>query len=68
MPGRRRRLIVAEIDELFAAISAAGNEPLTDPDEMLDDAVETAQAGLNAPGAEVEAGNRRGSLLFSATP
>ena len=46
MPGRRRRLIVAEID----------------------DAVETAQAGLNAPGAEVEAGNRRGPLLFSATP
>ncbi len=58
MPGRRRRLIVAEIDELFAAVSAAGDEPVTDPDDVLDDAVEKVkvQTGLDAPGSEVEAG------------
>lgn len=56
MPGRAKRLTVEEIDALFGIVSAAGNEPLTDSDPVLDDAVETAQTGLDAPGAEVEAG------------
>lgn len=56
MPGRAKRLTVEEIDALFGIVSAAGNEPLTDSDPVLDDAVETTQTGLNAPGAEVEAG------------